>query len=275
MERYIYNLELNNFTHNNSINIFVEKKVLKKPFPLHSHHDYIEIEYCCNGEGYQILNGEKVNISKGTFFLVSHSDTHEIFPIKPLSLITLSFNYMIIPASISQYFSLIHKENFYFEHVPQSKYIKTLFQRAQQEYTEQDLYSFSNLENILSLILIEILRLKKKNISSPTTNKNLLINAINYINMHFIDNPSLEEVAKFVYLTPSYFCSFFKKGIGQSFKNYIRELKVKQAKKLLKNGLSVTDSCYMSGFPSLNDFSRTFKKIVGITPSEYKKNKQE
>ena len=70
---------------------------------------------------------------------------------------------------------------------------------------------------------------------------------------------------------PSYFSELFRHATGESFSARLSKLKIRYAKTLLSQGFSVTDSCYRSGFGSTNNFLYTFKKLEGISPSEYKK----
>ena len=70
----------------------------------------------------------------------------------------------------------------------------------------------------------------------------------------------------------SAFCTFFRKHTGQTFVDYLNAYRVDLACHLLeREGLSVTEACYASGFNDAAYFCRTFKRYKGIPPSKIKK----
>jgi len=80
----------------------------------------------------------------------------------------------------------------------------------------------------------------------------------------------LEKVAEIAHLHPSAFCRFFKEKTGKSLSEYVTDLRVSYACKLIIEGkLSVTQICFESGFNNLSNFNRTFKKNTAYTPTEY------
>ncbi|GMB08048.1 helix-turn-helix domain-containing protein [Thermolongibacillus altinsuensis] len=87
---------------------------------------------------------------------------------------------------------------------------------------------------------------------------------------------SLEEVAQSVHLTPYYFSKIFKKHTGQTFIDYLTNLRIEKAKQLLRDErLNVKEICYDVGYKDPNYFSRVFKKITNMTPKEYRQQLHE
>ena len=62
-----------------------------------------------------------------------------------------------------------------------------------------------------------------------------------------------------------------KQAAGENYKDYVILLKIEHAKRLLKEGCSVTETCEQVGYSNLSHFIRTFKQVAGSTPSAYKK----
>ncbi|MEP2667554.1 MAG: AraC family transcriptional regulator [Cyclobacteriaceae bacterium] len=80
----------------------------------------------------------------------------------------------------------------------------------------------------------------------------------------------IDEVAKVANLTEEAFCRYFKTRTGKTYTNFLNEVRVSHACKLLiDKDLSIQDICYQSGFTNLSNFNRAFKKITGKTPSKY------
>ena len=88
-------------------------------------------------------------------------------------------------------------------------------------------------------------------------------------------NITLSDIAHACSCSKSTICHLFKEHAGISTQKYIFNLRIEQAKKLLKtSSLSITDIALMSGFSNSNYFSTAFKKEVGKSPAEYRRNKQ-
>lgn len=93
-----------------------------------------------------------------------------------------------------------------------------------------------------------------------------------YIEANYHKELSLEEVAREVNLSPYYFSRFYKEESGINFSDKIVHVRIEKAKELLRReDLTIKDVCYMVGYMEPNYFSKTFKKITGITASEYKR----
>ncbi len=93
-----------------------------------------------------------------------------------------------------------------------------------------------------------------------------------YLESHYAEDISLEDMAEQVNISPQYFSKLIKKTTGFNFIDWLSMLRVKKAKELLTNSnLTVKEVCFMVGYKDPNYFSRIFKKRIGITPSEYVK----
>jgi len=80
----------------------------------------------------------------------------------------------------------------------------------------------------------------------------------------------IDEVADIANLSPEAFCRYFKTRTGKTYTNFLNEVRISNACKLLINkDLSVQDVCFQVGFINLSNFNRVFKRITGKTPSNY------
>jgi AraC-like DNA-binding protein len=115
----------------------------------------------------------------------------------------------------------------------------------------------------------------KRQAISQSRQQQICGEAEEYIRKNF-KNQALNRdlVAESLNLNSSYFGAIFKKHTGRTLPEYINQLRIEEAVKLLADtGRTVTDIAFESGFGSLDHFIRTFKAIKGVTPNEFRKNR--
>ncbi len=93
-----------------------------------------------------------------------------------------------------------------------------------------------------------------------------------YIHAHFSEDLSLESLAKMFYISPHYLSHRFKEITGFNLVNYIQMTRVRNAQQMLVTGKSkITDISIACGFNSFSQFNRTFNKLVGKSPSDFRR----
>ncbi len=99
----------------------------------------------------------------------------------------------------------------------------------------------------------------------------VIATAMNYINEHYQEELSLEDVASFAGFSRYYFSRSFKKQTGYFFKDYLCQKRLQVAKDLLtRTELSMREVAIRSGFGSVATFNRTFREKNGCTPTKYR-----
>lgn len=109
---------------------------------------------------------------------------------------------------------------------------------------------------------------------TPTTDKPASIqHALSYIEHHFCEPITLQEIADVVHLNTSYFSTLFKQSVGVKFSYYLTSYRIKQAKKLLlENKYSIEEISIRVGYQTSKYFIQIFKDYEKITPKQYQKN---
>ncbi|MDF3005843.1 MAG: DNA-binding response regulator [Oscillospiraceae bacterium] len=93
-----------------------------------------------------------------------------------------------------------------------------------------------------------------------------------YIQQHYNEPISLEDVCAATGFSVSYFSTMFKKENGEGFSKYLAWIRIEQAKTLLQDtGLSIAEVCDRVGYNDLKHFTSTFKKITSLNPGQYRK----
>lgn len=102
-------------------------------------------------------------------------------------------------------------------------------------------------------------------------NFNRIAEAINYIQTNFKDQPSLEQIAEKVNLSPFHFQRLFSEWAGTSPKRFLQYISINYAKKLLKeNQASLFETALETGLSGTSRLHDLFVNIEGMTPGEYK-----
>ncbi len=99
----------------------------------------------------------------------------------------------------------------------------------------------------------------------------LFIEIIDYINKHIYEDITIDELSLYFGYEKSYLMKAFKKKIGLPIKGYINNRKIMNVLNNLKEKDSLLKVALNNGFNSLEYFSETFKKIIGVSPIIYKK----
>lgn len=98
-----------------------------------------------------------------------------------------------------------------------------------------------------------------------------VMNACGYINQHYQENITLEQVASTSGFSKFHFTRIFKQCMDMTFYEYLNQKRITKAEELLYTTvLSITEIALNSGFSSISAFNRTFKSIKGCSPSEYR-----
>jgi two-component system, response regulator YesN len=104
-------------------------------------------------------------------------------------------------------------------------------------------------------------------------NNRIISNAKEYMYENYYRDITLEEVAKAVAVTPHYFSRLFKEETGENFIEFLTIYRIKKAKKMMDTtNLNIKEICFKIGYTNPNYFSRLFKKVEKVTPTDYMKN---
>ena len=99
--------------------------------------------------------------------------------------------------------------------------------------------------------------------------------AARHIEEHFTEKLLSRDVAKSVGLSPEHFCRTFKHETGLRFTDYVARERVKRTREaLIQTNKPISHIAVNCGFQSLAQFNRTFKKLAGSTPSEFRADRR-
>jgi AraC-like DNA-binding protein len=145
----------------------------------------------------------------------------------------------------------------------------------EKAFFKTPVFSSERIGSILRLLTIfaEHLSMKADQVAVQRANAELpqIAKAKNYVREHVVEELSLAGVAKAVNMSTFYFCKMFSKYAGMHFTKFVSQVRTERARNLLLNpNLQVSEIAYEVGFQSLTHFNRVFKKMVGLSPTEFR-----
>ncbi len=248
-------------------------------------HDFWEFVYVDSGEIIAVTDGMGISLSQGQVIFHKPMEVHAHISnnINPNNMLVISFT---TKSDAMSYF-----DNKIFTLNNTQKTLLHLFVKETQnafgtipnEYSNKNALDFSNADEtslqLLECYLLEFLLTLSKSgeesghSSSRQLGQNSIIElAISYLKDNISKNLTLNDLCTEFYICKSSLCKLFKEYTDKSPMEYYTELKMTEAKKMLREGVySVSRISDMLGYSSIHNFSRAFKTKYGISPMEYKK----
>ena len=231
-------------------------------------HGFIELEFFIEGTGIHNCNNATFQIKNGDAWVLSTDDKHQLTLDKGMKSINLAVAPDMLHEKLLAHLSSFHPLHCTFS--PEETH--AFLQKMELLFDEQEdpkILSRVKAAAIINEMFVDIAR--KSSDTLQPINNTLVNNMINYMQSHFQENLSLTELAQMFSFTPNYCGHLFKKITGITFKDYLNNLRVKYAcKLLLDSNYSIQEIAYDSGFNSVEYFYTTFKNFYGVTPAKYR-----
>ena len=252
-------------------------------------HGYYEMVYMKRGNAVFEISGQPVPIGPNDIIIIKPRQYHKfIVKSEPAcEFIVLRFKfesqrnsseYSEVP--LEDFLNFVSSKEtgpFITLKVSQKNEIITLLNRILKERANDDIGSeFLNYLLVLELFVLisRALKMEWENSikhKSPKL-KELIHISVNYIHNNFERDISLGDIAKFVFLSPSYFTRAFKEEMGISPISYLLKVRIERAKELLtETDQKISDIALSVGFSNQQRFNEIFKKYTGLTPLQYRK----
>ena len=224
-------------------------------------HMPYELVYVDRGELHNLVRGQDILLKQQSFMIIDSDDWHAQYADRAVSFLTVSFwaEDRGLHAITNRAFSL----------TPQRKGMvqKLLTQDKQDAYRED--YAAS----LLKLLLIELLR-DADSTAQPIVeehSENRIVDlALQYISENLRTKLTLEDLAGLVHVSVPYLHKLFQTHLGISPGKYINKIRIEECKALLREGeMPMGRIAEVMGYSSLQQFSRQFRSLCGITPTQY------
>ena len=140
---------------------------------------------------------------------------------------------------------------------------------------EISIHSVSN-TSALVIYFNELINVFKSQNKDGYVGKEIILEAIRYIEANYSKEITLSSVSKHVLLNVSYFSTFFKKQTGECFSDFLLKVRMEHAKELLKNNpsIKIQTICENVGYKSQPYFYKAFQAYTGYSPAVYRTLKE-
>ena len=94
---------------------------------------------------------------------------------------------------------------------------------------------------------------------------------LKFISDNYATSIALDDIAGVACMTTNSFCRFFKKMTNKSFTQFLNEIRIRNASRILvQENIPISEVCYIVGFNSITNFNKQFKQIMGATPKKFR-----
>ena len=243
-------------------------------FHMHSHSDTLEIAYVLSGKGAIYCNGRFFALTEGDIVvknpLVSHAESSD--SLEPIEQICLSIDDLKFDDGENNVFPMVGLSPI-IKSGCKRKLLDSLFRDIIEQTVDINSPDMEYTNALLKMILTVILRqtrqliIERKHIECGE----LMHEVRKYIETHYMENLSLENIANTFHISVYYLARQFKKYTGFTLNTYILSCKIGEAqRRLIFTDDSISEIAQGSGYSNLSYFYATFKKKVGCTPKAYK-----
>ncbi|MCQ2802546.1 MAG: AraC family transcriptional regulator [Bacilli bacterium] len=245
------------------------KASLNKNIPSHS-HTFLEIMFVSSGNGQITIDKKIHDVQMGDIVIYYPKQQHVEWSVKPNVMSTLFFSVkpnsqlrlMFKTASPG---NVLHVQNEYRDYY-------SVFTLLVKEAKNENKNYFDKIVNCLAKTIILKILQHSSLIEAKETNET--VNRIkDYIDEHYLEDLSLINLYKKLYISEFYGSRLFKQYIGTTPVSYIISKRMREAQNMLGNtNETITSIAYKLGYKDIYYFTKIFKKEVGVSPSAYRKS---
>ena len=248
-------------------------------FKWHYHPEY-ELTYIVKGSGYRIVGNSYDYFSDGDLVLLGSNLPHTWSSKLADDIFSEAIVIQFSKEFISPFLEL--NESLSIKNMLETSVRGISFKSNEAAVTKIfELTETKGVDRILKLIsTLNVLSKEQTTLIAPNTFHNVVskksemrINKVClFIQNNFYSKITLKQAADLIYLTESNFCKFFKKATGKTYSDYLNEIRINEACRLLvQSEKSISQISFECGFETLSYFNRVFFSKKRMTPSKYRK----
>ena len=237
-------------------------------------HEYFHLFYFLSGKGVFSIGKVNIDISKGTLIIVPPNTLHELQKVSDDMVTAYEIKFSIFDAYLSEQSGNIPL------HMKGNEFIETIIAFIVEKGPSVIPHITQSLDYFLCTLLIFMIdhneaRQKEKptsRIIDTSGFSDITIDIIVYIENNYMHQINLDMIADFVDYNRNYICTVFKKDTGITIVDYLNYVRIRSAAQNFSySDIDISLVCARVGFSNISHFNRTFKKLVGMSPGNYRR----
>lgn len=249
-------------------------------------HEYFQIYYVLKGSLTHVVGDKEFSLNKGDVFIIPPKCTHKICQPKDALFYTFSFTAESLEANykslflVSQFLQGLEKnydDPLKISIKKHTIWIENLLEILHKEFEHKQVGYIDAIRAYATGLLILLARdqFEKVSFSIPKSSNRLqILSCMEFIDTHFAEPLTLNDMAKWSAMSKSEFCRQFLSISGTTFQKYLHSARIKHATKLIKQDYNISSIYCLCGYNDFSTFFRNFKKIMGCSPMQYLKTLQ-
>ncbi|WP_068504415.1 helix-turn-helix domain-containing protein [Paenibacillus kribbensis] len=283
------NVYLEWFTTDEQFPFFIQYGGHQENTEQHRHIDFSELVIVLHGNATHVVNHETSFIKKGNVFVINGGTSHAYLDPHDLKICNIMFRPEMLKLAgpdlrtlkgfqalfiLEPHYRNIHSfESKLNLSITSLEYVTSLISIMVEEYQKKHQGYKTMLASRFMELIVYLSRQYDHQETGVQSHLMHLANAISYIEDHYLESITLDEIAGQSEISVRHLNRIFKNDYQTSPIAYLQRLRLERACMLLKNTcLSITEIAYQCGFNDSNYLARQFRKNYGMSPISYRKN---
>lgn len=280
---------LNWFTNDKEFPFFIQYGGHSEDTVLHKHHDFTELVIVLNGNATHIVNSETYFIKKGNVFVINGSTSHAYQNPHAFKICNIMFRPEILRSAgpdlstsdgfqalfvLEPYYRKIHSfQSGLNLSISSMEHVSSIIAEMINEYNDKQQGYQTMLNSRFMELAVYLSRQYDNQENGKDSNLMHLASAISYIEDHYLESLTLEEIAARSNISVRHLNRIFQSYYQTTPISYLQRLRLERACMLLRqSGLPITKISYECGFNDSNYFTRKFSKTYGLSPKAFRQS---
>lgn len=254
---------------------YSNREVHKSVTHSHPYHEYI---YMIGGKALYLVDGSRYELHPGELMLIPpgvvHTGFYDTYDRLILQIDDAFWQETLAPLSLPGTGPAIPDQLMIFHEGPVHKWgVRGLIEHAAvaagiPEEKEKELL-YRSLLSGLAIIIRQII--VEDGVGHPSSTSPLVALVTTYLQQHFREpDLNVNALARYAYVSREHLSRAFKEYTMQSIHGYLTELRMQSCRRDIADGKRILDACLENGFSNYSSFLKTFHKLYGVTPQEYR-----
>lgn len=247
-------------------------------------HNYMEIGICYEGHGTCVLRDNEERFTAGSILIIPPNYPHtnnadpgtfafwEWMYLNIESIVQDMKNLSCNNLDTEELLDILYRAPSFF-HREEHPILSNIIMGIRNECDRKEYMYQEGLKGLLQIFLVELLRIH--NIHDKMLSKNernfQIVPALNYVKKHYHQDIRIKELADSCNMSESNFRRIFQECMNMMPKDYVNMIRIREASKILLSSYATMEEvAYQVGYGNVSSFNRNFKKIIGMTPYQWK-----